>query len=491
MSAAAVPAGPARPPNILLVVLDCVRAKSVRGAGNGGAARTPAIDALARRGTYFPRAVAPSNWTVPSHMSLFTGTYPSAHGVRTFRSGPAPEETVATWMRAHGYATSLFSEMVHLVGGYGLEDGFDHREVRRAGVHDEERTVANRLAGHAQLLYSERVRRLIERLPPTVLPMNAFNHPQEVAFKDHVCGPHTVAAFDAWLATREASRPFFTFINLVDGHEPYPEVENGHRTGTFGRWYARTPRYYLLAVDGLQERVPWERLRAGYHASIEVADRKVGELVAALERHGELDRTMVVVTADHGQSFGEMGNVYHGCGATESITRVPLVVAPPAGLPVPSEVGRWTSLCELAAWFKSAATGRVPFDDDGVAPFPFGALAPDPSIVYCEGAPASDPNRSLRGIRPEQLWNHRLLAAYRGEEKFVLDQVTGRMFRWTGAGDFDARPPEELGPTDAHRLRALVFASYERWDEERRLTAPEGPGVETALDRRLRSWGYD
>jgi sulfatase-like protein len=481
-----------RPPNILFVVLDCARAKSFAMNGGSKVARTPVIDELARRGTVFPSAIAPSNWTIPSHMSMFTGGYPAVHGRRTFRRGVAPKETTASWLSRRGYDTALFTEMVHLVGGYGLEDGYAHRVARRVGVSDEKRTTANWIASHSQALYSPWLRSLIERLPPFIVPLNFVNHPQEVAFKRDVCGTYVPEAFDRWVGERDASRPFHAFVNLVDAHEPYPIVSNGRPVGPLARWYAQTPRYYLLAVRGLQELVPWEELLNGYLWSIEQADRKLGTMLEALERAGERDRTMVIVTGDHGQSFGEAGNVFHGCGATDSITRVPLVVAPPAEFSLPSRVDRWTSLCDVTSWCKAASTGRAPFGEDGRAPLPFAMASDANSPVFCEGAPASDPNRSLRGVRLDAPWNHRLLAAYQGSEKFVMDLETDRVFRWSMTGaDPDALAPEDLDERESANLRAEVFEPYLRLDAGYVEKAVPQYALSEEIDHRLRSWGYD
>lgn len=483
------PDGAGRPPNVFVVVLDCGRHKSFGLSGLEDVARTPVLDALARRGTVFPRAVAPSNWTIPSHMSIFTGSYPSRHGLRTFRRDAATLPTVAEGLRARGYETALFTEMVHLAAGYGLENGYDRVYARRKGVSDEERTLANRIAAHSDVLYSEGVRRMIERIPASVVALNAVNHPQEVAFKRDVCGEYLLGDFDRWLGGRDGERPFHAFVNLVDAHEPYPIVPNGHRASFLEKWYARTPRYYLLAVPGLQELVPWGELLRGYHAEIARADAKVGRFLEALERHGELDRTLVIVTADHGQSFGEDGNVFHGCGATDSIARVPLIVAPPSELSLPSHVDRWTSLCEVAGWVVSAAGGRPPYDEDGCPPSR-GDPAPSPQIVYCEGAPASDPNRSLLGIGRDRRWNHRLLAAYRDDEKFILDLETGEVARWSMRRDPDGARAERFVGGEAVELRRELFAPYESTGVATERSAP-APGVDAELDKRLRSWGYD
>ncbi|MCI4320888.1 MAG: sulfatase [Thermoplasmata archaeon] len=483
---------PGRPPNVVVVVLDCARAKSFGLSGGERTAHTPVLDALARRGTVFPNAVAPANWTVPSHMSMFTGEYPGAHGRRTFQRGPAPRETTASWLGRRGYETALFTEMVHLVAGYGLEDGYTRRVARHIGLSDEQRTTANWIAQHSGALDSGWMRSLLERVPQFIVPMNFVNHRQEVAFKQDVCGSYVPETFDIWLAQRDRRRPFHAFVNLVDAHEPYPIIPNGHAVGPVSRWYARTPRYYLLSVRGLQGRVPWDGLLNGYHWSIEQADAKVGQMLESLRRAGEEERTLVIVTSDHGQSFGESGNVFHGCGATDSITRVPLIVAPPLEHSLPGRVERWTSLCDLPSWVKAAASGHAPFDEQGIAPLPFSAGAPSPDTVFCEGAPASDPNRSLRGVRLDATWNHRLLAAYRGPDKFVLDVDTSELVRWSMTeGDPDSRIPERLTGAARSEVRHDVFDRYRGLQEiGRGPRTPDGP-TDTEIDRRLRSWGYD
>jgi arylsulfatase A-like enzyme len=486
------PSGSARPPNVVLVILDCARAKNFRTSGGDRLARTPVIDALAARGTAFPRAVAPANWTVPSHVSIFTGSYPNVHGLRTFRRGVQVPDTTATQLKRSGYETALFSEMVHLVGGYGMEEGFDVRRARHIGISDEERTVANSLLGHADFLYSPSLLKMVEQLPPLITPLTLLNHPQEVAYKEDVCNQFTLDAFRTWLGERKTDRPFYAFFNFVNAHEPYDLVPNGERLDFLERIYLHTPRFYLLAVPGLQSHVDWDALVAGYVQSIEEADAKIGQLVEHLRARGELDRTMIIITADHGQSFGESGNVFHGCGATDSIVRVPLVVAPPVGVEVPRRVERWVSLCELDSWIRAAASGTAPYDAEGHAPFPYSVTAPDSSVVYCEGGPASDPNRSLRGIRTDQSWNRRLLAAFRGDEKFVLDLKTGDILYWKLSGDPDRVEPVHLTGPAAEKVRLEVFRPYEAQEGARQSQAAAQPAApEVALDARLRSWGYD
>jgi arylsulfatase A-like enzyme len=474
------------------VVLDCVRAASVASFSGGVGAPTPELDRLAAHGaTVFTHAVAPGNWTVPSHMSIMTGTYPWVHRRRTFQRGDPPTETMAMWLRRHGYRTGIFTEEAHLTGGYGLEAGYDGRFSRRIDTSDEERTTVNRTFGHAQFLYSDRFRKLLEAIPPLALPMTTLNYSQEVEYKRDVCGDYLLDDWRRWLAAGPKDQPFHAFFNFVDSHEPYPELAGGFTDRFSARGYAQIPRFYLLSVRGMQDRVPWDRVRGAYERAITAADRKVGQLVAALAAVGELDRTWVVVTSDHGQSFGEGGNVYHGCGATDSVLRVPLWVVGPPDVERPKTVDRWVTLCDVPSWMKSAAMGRPAFDADGRPPLPFPVSPPDRETILAEGGPASDPNRSLLGIRTDQPWNRRQIAAYRRNEKWTLDLVSGEVRHWPNGDRGAAALPEPLAGHEAQEAKHGVFGIFGKDDVLRYV----GDGTELQRDSlddvRMKSWGYD
>jgi hypothetical protein len=248
----------------------------------------------------------------------------------------------------------------------------------------------------------------------------------------------------------------------------------------------------MLLVPGIQSHVRWDAMVGGYVRSIEEADRKVGRLLTILQKAGVLDDTMVIVTSDHGQAFGEMGNVYHGTGATDSVTRVPLVVAAPEGVSVPRRIDRWVSLCEVDSWIRSVAAGGVPYDEDGRAPSSHDRFSGDAALVFSEGPPVSDANRSMRGLGLDQFWSHRLLAAYRGAEKLVLDTDTGEILRWETNSDPDSTPPSRISGNAAVTLRQEVFQAYERKDASRAAQVDStAPAVDLEIDERLRSWGYD
>jgi arylsulfatase A-like enzyme len=482
---------PASSPNLVVIVMDGARAASFSGHGGGRIARTPAVARVGAEGTVFSHAVAPGNWTLPSHLSMLSSTLPWVHRLRTFHQGPAPVPTIASWLRLRGYQTGVFTEEVHLVAGYGLEDGYDHRFCPVPASSDDDRTLTNRLFGHSSFFYSQSVRNLMNGLPPLSIPLTSPNFRAEVRFKDSVCNDRTVSAFSEWVTARDRSRPFHALLNFVDPHEPYELSGSDGAVGPLARRYAAVPRFYLLSVPEVRNRVPWRAVESAYLASLEAVDRKVGMVREALEATGTLDDTLLVVTSDHGQSFGEAGNIYHGCGATDSVLRVPLAVRAPAGVNVPRKVERWVGLADLASWLKSTALGQPPFDVDGYPNVPFPVVSPAADPVLAEGGPASDPNLSMVGIGTEHRWNHRLIAAYRGEEKYVLDLYVGDVRRWSHPTSFDTEVPEVLSSTEAAQVTQSLFGfrdPKEILDDVDRGRAPRRAPLG---DRRMRSWGYD
>lgn len=476
---------------MLTIIWDCARAKSFWFGEHTPAARTPVLDSLAKRGTVFPRAVAPSNWTVPSHFSILTGTYPSTHGVRTFQRPSSPLPTTATESRRFGYQTSLFSEN-HLLAGFGLEDGFDYHSVGAPRAWDDGLNGLDRIIELTDSLAPGTLLKLISRVPPIVAPLSFVHRRQEVSYKRQVSSERVLDDFRSWLTLRSGDKPFYTFMNWLDTHDPYALVADGQRVGFVNRAYIYSPRLFLLAVPELRERGQWTPLINGYIQSIEEADRKLGRLLAALESVGELDRTLIIVTADHGQAFGEGGSMYHGSGAADSVSRVPLVVAPPRGISLPRYVDRWVSLTEIHSWAMASFSGNTPFDAGGHAPQPYSGLKPSFEFVYCEGSSPAHHLRSVRALSGDHDWAHSLLAAYKDGTKYVMDLQTSEISVWPAGTDPDETRPTRVSGPDAEQVRASVFGKYQEQDAARAASrAGEAAPVDVTIDHRLKSWGYE
>ena len=263
--------GCSRPaPNVLLVTLDTTRADHI-GCYGFPLAQTPRLDRLAREGVRCANAVTAAPITLPSHSTILTGLYPPAHGVRDNGTYALGDDavTLAERLKAKGYRTQAFVSALVLNRRYGLAQGFD-------GYDDD--------------LWSEDEAKLFMiRSRP---------------------GPKTAARAAAWLdrwakeGSPKSRKPFFLWMHLFDAHQPY-RLTSAER---------------VLAPSA-------------YDAEIGVLDRSVGRVLDELEKLGVLDDTLVVVTADHGESLGEHGEKTHAVFVYDATVRVPLLLRFPRGLP--------------------------------------------------------------------------------------------------------------------------------------------------------------
>ncbi len=303
---AGLPAAAAGAPNVLLLILDTVRAQSL---GLYGAARptSPSIERLAERGVVFERAYAPAPWTLPSHATLFTGLWPHQHRAtwgRRLVDGVAP--TLAEVMADEGYATGGFvANMVFTARGSGLDRGFHH--YRDAPLS------WSRLLGASPLLAwpFERVR------------LALGNHRRAARKPAAVVNQELLE----WLDGYGSDRPFFAFLNYFDSHLPYgpPAPFDTLFTAPGDRYWAigNSRQAALYSEEELHQ------LRASYEEAVAYVDHQVGRLMEALDSRGLRNNTIVIVTSDHGEQFGEHGVIGHSNSLYDPVTRIPLVIADP------------------------------------------------------------------------------------------------------------------------------------------------------------------
>jgi len=349
--AASRPLPAADSPNVLFIVLDTVRADHLSLYGYGRTT-TPKLEQLAKLGIRFENVRATAPWTLPSHASMFTGRWPHELGVEWMT--PLREEylTLAEYLGSHGYATAGFAANT-LFCSYdtGINRGFAHYEDYELGplaavqtafvVELVFRGVVPLAVKHGRSFDAGLLRPLQEALLGWVLT------------RDRISARAINRKFVDWLARRrEPRRPFFAFLNYIDAHAPYvaPTVA-GHRFGLRPRSFSdadildgwRTlfklelPLYYrTLALDA-------------YDNCLAYLDEQLGELFEELQRRGELDRTLVIVTSDHGEGLGEHDLFDHGESLYRTEIGVPLLIVPPARSRSQGVVSETVSLRNLPA----------------------------------------------------------------------------------------------------------------------------------------------
>jgi arylsulfatase A-like enzyme len=331
-------------PNILLVVLDALRHDAIEPHG-APAGSTPTIAQLARRGSAFPYAYAASSWTLPSHASMFTGLLPRGLGLGQAPDGPRGARPVLEQVAGRmlprvlnesGYSTEGFSTNLWASEHAGFDLGFDRFSY----------TTPDR-GGRINAMLGGRWR---ARLAWTLegLRARSDNGAAEI-------GRVLRDAIGAW-----SGKPTFWFVNLCECHSPYlpPRPWNDLAAGGRVRAALEARRYLsfqamCLHAAGRGEIPPaaLERMRHLYARAAAYMDQWIGDVLEALDQRGILDQTLVVVTADHGENFGEHGFIGHGFAVNESLIHVPLVMAGPGAAAVADAF----SLAELPRLLAQAA----------------------------------------------------------------------------------------------------------------------------------------
>lgn len=380
------------PQGVIVLVLDSLRADHV------AADRTPFLVELSARSTVFERAIAPAAWTLPSHASMLTGLSPTEHLIRS--TGGIRESLLAArrgvdalveadrflpvWLEARGVRTFLGSSIGWLSPASGLSTGFDTVDFVPfpPGRRNQSRPPA------AQPQVPAPAPRALQRIVPVpvkhvvrtglelvregrrALPMAKW-----VMSGEDKGAARLEAGLAAWLSNIDGS-PFFAMVNLIETHDPHIAPKGfGRRDwrsvkATVGvkRFTRRTNMhnwgYSQLPGSEIQ------RLKDAYRAQASYADRCVQRIVGQLELLGLLESVTVIVTADHGEGFGEHGLLGHGIPLTESVLHVPLIVFTSS-----RTAGRVSEPVSLSAIASSVAVELVG------EPGPFGL----PTLVHEEG----------------------------------------------------------------------------------------------------------
>jgi arylsulfatase A-like enzyme len=346
MREAGRPLPPADAPNVLLVVLDTVRADRLSLYGYPRAT-SPNLKRLAERGIRFDEARATAPWTLPSHASMFTGRWPHELDVNWKTSFRTKFPTVAEYLGSHGYATAGFvANTQYCSYDAGLDRGFTHFDDYAIDIE------------HLRPL---RTAKLFERAWAGLSQLAIwFSRSRYQALLHWFLAPDRKDAgainreFLRWLSQRQdRRRPFFAFLNYYDAHAPYLPPEGtrfrfgpGPRTVTdfmvlVEQWKTldklRLSQYF---IDLIQD---------SYENCIAYLDLKLAELFDELEQRGALDRTVVIITADHGEELGDHDLFEHGESLYRPEIRVPLLVLLPSRDHSGRVVGDTVSLRDLPA----------------------------------------------------------------------------------------------------------------------------------------------
>jgi arylsulfatase A-like enzyme len=318
---AALPSARAGSANVILIIWDTVRARSL--SLHGGRARTPNLERLARSGVVFDRAISTAPWTLPAHASMFTGLLPHDLSVGWTAPLDGARPTLAEYLAGRGYSTAAFAaNTLYVQWETGLDRGFSRFEDYRITP--------------GQILISTALgRRMVHGRHgwETGMPVRL------IGYRDFVGRKRADDVNEAalrWIdGTRD--RPWFAFLNYFDAHLPF--MPPAPFAGGLG---VQRARHGLIA----RIRHEWERNGywdmppdeltgelAAYEESIEYLDDRLGLLLDELDARGLLSTTLIILTSDHGEEFGEHGHFEHGSNLYMEQLHVPLVISYPGHVP--------------------------------------------------------------------------------------------------------------------------------------------------------------
>jgi arylsulfatase A-like enzyme len=322
-------------PNLILITMDTVRADHLSCYGYGRRT-TPNFDRLASQGVLFENAIAPASWTLPSLASIFTGLLPHQHGGNAFRTVNPSLTTLAEVLEDHGYQTAGFNaNYFYGQKGWGIGQGFVPYDDDRTSVeYNLARTLVGRTA--VQPIFQKFDR------------FDVFFRRPAAEINDDVL---------RWYRNR-SSRPFFLYINYLDTHAPYlPPAPYDHRFGTLSDDLARLT--FRIALHPPASMRPEEKasLIAGYDNSLAYLDAQIGKLMESLSHSPDWTNTIVIITSDHGEAFGEHGMYTHGCDLHREEIHVPLIIFG-RGIPMGKRIASVVPIRSLFATSLHLAFGK-------------------------------------------------------------------------------------------------------------------------------------
>jgi arylsulfatase A-like enzyme len=430
-------------PNVLLLVVDTLAAGRTSLFGRARDT-TPHLRELATRGLSFTRAISPSSWTMPATASLLTGLPPNTHGVlggeRSYLMSGL--RTVAEVLREQGLETAGFSANVLLAPATGFDQGFGHFELSGTG-HEEGEGKEHAEAMNARLL--------------------------------------------AWLDGQPPAARWFAWVQYMDPHAPY--AAPGAARLKYAPDYVERrdflhfmPNMVQAPAPGFVPLTPDEQAHLGdlYDAELAAFDEQLGRLLDELRRRGLLEKTLIVLTADHGEELFEHGQLGHGYSLHEELLHVPLIFAG-AGLAAGARCEVPVGTAGLAATLMGLANASAPGIEPSLFPPPSTSAGPIFSTVRTE---LFGPRRVL--VSAEDGAGRKLVSA----EKPGAPAEVSFYDRRTDPGEKRPLHAEALEPAERSAFEALLRGAAD-WAARTAAACPPGPQPYSPdIDKALQQIGY-
>lgn len=472
------------PPNILWVVWDTTRADRLSLYGYPKPT-TPNLDVWAKDATVFENCVSTAGSTVPSHASMFTGLLPSEHGTHNGHQWlDDSHRTIAEILRDRGYQTFLYSANPHISRAENFQQGFQTAEHPWDAKYRQEalRIVRDKVSPQ------DRSSELAEKVRRASVGNWDIKASGELAQR----------ATLEWLQKRDASKPFFVFLNYMEAHRPFVPPEKFRRRMMTE---AQLPRSYEIDRSwvtmwsycfGLHEYSQEELdvMAATYDACVAELDELFASLLEGLERAGALENTVVVLTADHGEHLGEHHMLDHQYTLYQPLIHVPLVVHYPARF-APGREKRPVMTFDLFPTLLELAGAEAPSNLNSKA---VSLLSPRADRQRLSEYPSVflEPFMAVKAAHPTwdpAPWHRTMRALFAGDAKYI----------WQSDGKHELYDlPRDPGEQDnlitkdsatAGRMAGLLDAFVATL----RMAGPSSqpvPGMSEEIKQHLRALGY-
>ncbi len=510
-------------PDVIFIVLDTLRADRLGCYGNARAI-TPNMDVLAGEGALFAQAVSPAQWTIPSHASLFTGLYPTGHGVTQYQQRLSPDiPTLAEVVHAQGYETVGVSNN-GLIGVFpnGLTRGFE--TFYNYGGATPERLRGSYPSAIEPIL--DRWMRLVARIS---YPIQSYLSQSDLALRllltswatpvwsrvAHTKGQNerSVADLCRFLRRRdrkEPARPLFLFLNLMETHLPLwpprkyiervsPGLIENRRAQEIMRAWRRDAYRWEAPLDPPLTEDERRVIDALYNAEVAYQDQFLGDLFSLLRERARSEETLTILVSDHGQGLGEHGFFGHSFVAYQELVHVPLVIhwpdtVTPSRIQAPVSTRRvFHTVLDAVGSSCSESTGlsRAAIQEQSL----LGCGDDDEHHAYTEIYPALHSLKVMQRRQPDMIdelgiRSVRRALVHGGRKLIRIDGVPKELY--------DLRQdPQELNNLSKcdHRGLAALNELFDRDKEDEMCRVEERAAtraeiIEEKLMKRLRDLGY-
>jgi arylsulfatase A-like enzyme len=397
-------------PNVLFIMSDQHNANCLGGSGRPDV-RTPNLDKLASEGVRFTHAYCNNPICAPSRVTFHTGQYCHTHrmlGNRVFGFNKETRETLGKQFKRAGYQTGITGKS-HMVKAWN-EEAYDYIRYCDLCDADADNVMSNHYYKYLHGLG------LADHYEDGSLPKgrcNQFLYGTAKLPLEHTNELWTGMMSRTFIEERDPGKPFFLHMSFERPHPNFliseevkdmydPEKINlpDSIIDAYEHKFASKPELFREQIKRRNpSRDELKVILAHYYTLITIIDNEIGSVIDLLREQGELDNTVIIYTADHGDFAGEHGLVMKNVGIYESIHRIPFLLKYPGGPQgavndaIIESVDLYPTLCELAGV-------PVPEEVDGVSLLPVvEGKSPGKEYAICEWDRFTDDDRMVNAIR--------------------------------------------------------------------------------------------